>query len=247
MEAEKANVSSGAAACRSRSCWFVGTLIRLVVNLDCLVLQCRSICFLEQRARWCLRHNSVCTVICTSGLESVSASLCLMSRAMEKKTCSTLRFVFALWNTQCSVKSKQLSLQRPISFQKKWQWKEQTIQAATYSFEKFDAILISQCLAFRSRDSLEKQQEQETNKLLTSNPQGKLSIWPQLQSGDTVWMNIKDKNCDVPFYSHPYQPCCQPKFCWHYQRHVAQYSESSSECLYCQIKQQWQNSSKWNN
>lgn len=36
----------------------------------------------------------------TSALESVSASLCLMSLAIEKKTSSTFRFVFALCNRQ---------------------------------------------------------------------------------------------------------------------------------------------------
>lgn len=34
----------------------------------------------------------------TSDLESVSASLCFISFAIEKKTSSTFRFVFALWN-----------------------------------------------------------------------------------------------------------------------------------------------------
>lgn len=36
----------------------------------------------------------------TSALESVSASLCFISLAIEKKTCSTFRLVFALCGTK---------------------------------------------------------------------------------------------------------------------------------------------------
>ena len=43
----------------------------------------------------------------TSALESVSASLCLISLAIEKKTSSTFKFVFALCNFQASQHKKK--------------------------------------------------------------------------------------------------------------------------------------------
>ncbi|KAF7823573.1 uncharacterized protein G2W53_021717 [Senna tora] len=71
----------------------------------------------------------------TSVLESVSASLCFISLAIEKKTSSTFRFVFALCNRR--------TFSAFIT-----QFKELTPSKAcsTYSFKEFNPVLIGQCL-----------------------------------------------------------------------------------------------------
>ena len=59
----------------------------------------------------------------TSALESVSASLCLISLAIEKKTSSTFKFVFALCNSQASQhKKKEERKKNPTS-----QYKQQSL------------------------------------------------------------------------------------------------------------------------
>lgn len=54
-----------------------------------------------QRGNHCGTHHNVQKgwAVGTSGFESLSESRCLMSLAIEKNTCSTFRFVFALCNS----------------------------------------------------------------------------------------------------------------------------------------------------
>ena len=82
----------------------------------------------------------------TSALESVSASLCFISLAIEKKTCSTFRLVFALCNTQHSI----------ISVYLKDLLKQLQAVEFTHRFKKLDPVLICQCLALGGGHSLEK-------------------------------------------------------------------------------------------
>ena len=69
------------------------------LDLDSSILQTGN------RAKMLCKRKWICPIYemgCTSGFESVSESLCLISLAIEKKTCSTFRFVFAL----CGKKKK---------------------------------------------------------------------------------------------------------------------------------------------
>jgi hypothetical protein len=81
----------------------------------------------------------------TSDFESVSASLCLMSRAIEKKTSSTFMLVFALCISIISaLKTAQ------------WFWNDfpTRVLSAAYSFEKLDTVFICQSLTLWSWNSL---------------------------------------------------------------------------------------------
>jgi hypothetical protein len=80
----------------------------------------------------------------TSDFESVSASLCLMSRAIEKKTSSTFRFVFALCTGTHSVLEDEQFMCAILI----WALR------ATYSLKKLDAVFICKRLTLRSWHSL---------------------------------------------------------------------------------------------
>lgn len=80
----------------------------------------------------------------TSAFESVSARRCLISLAIEKKTSSTLRFVFALCNSNVFQPTTLHSCQKITQLE----------EQATHSFKEFDPILISKRLSFGCRHSL---------------------------------------------------------------------------------------------
>lgn len=86
----------------------------------------------------------------TSTLETFSASLCLISLAIEKKTSSTFIFVFALCRTIffCCKQNTWQAFHRYITL---WHL------VATYSFKELDTILIGKSLTLGGRHSLWKE------------------------------------------------------------------------------------------
>lgn len=82
----------------------------------------------------------------TSALESLSASLCLISLAIEKKTSSTFKFVFALWNIHHlqDIWSELTIHERNL----------RTVKHFTHSLEELDTILVCESLSFWCRNGL---------------------------------------------------------------------------------------------
>lgn len=88
------------------------------------------------------------TCFFTSAFVSLSVSLCLMSLAIDMKTCSTFRFVFAL--------CKQQFPNTLFSSKRKRRQKHIIIMCffSAHRLEEFDSILISQGLSLWCWDSL---------------------------------------------------------------------------------------------
>ena len=76
----------------------------------------------------------------------MSASLCLISLAIEKKTSSTFMFVFALCKSSSTVNIMKSHFINE---------KSDCQTSSTHGFEKLDTILISKGLTFGGRHSLE--------------------------------------------------------------------------------------------
>jgi len=95
---------------------------------------------------------------CTSGFESVSESLCLISLAIEKKTCSTFRFVFAL----CGKKNNKLCIRNKSNVRHMYLEKSDInyqlccnkALSSTNRFKEFYPIFIGKSLPLRSGNSL---------------------------------------------------------------------------------------------
>jgi hypothetical protein len=149
----------------------------------------------------------------TSAFESVSASLCLMSRAIEKKTSSTFMLVFALCISIISaLKTAQ------------WFWNDfpTRVLSAAYSFEKLDTVFICQSLTLWSWNSL--------RRIICSIKCSILIIGDMCtcitKRMDKEWVCVAK-----PFCFHPCQPCSPLISCWRCQKHAAQCCESNSWCL----------------
>ena len=93
------NNCSGAAASWFLCIWCISFPFGL--DLDSSILQTGNRAKMLCRRKWI---GPIYEMGCTSGFESVSESLCLISLAIEKKTCSTFRFVFALWGKKINNK-----------------------------------------------------------------------------------------------------------------------------------------------
>jgi hypothetical protein len=124
--------------------------------------------------------------VLTSAFVSVSVNLCFMSFAIDMKTFSTLRFVFALCNN-CNhisnLKSILMKNSRHVLF-----------FYLAHRLKEFDSILISQSLALCCWNSL--------NKKITN------------QYTIIKLLKVKYATKDyLPFCFHPYQLCYQPIFC----------------------------------
>lgn len=154
--------------CTATASWLLGSLSTTcsgiwLINFNCLRLQpptSKNICklyvkgfalegdmnliFWKESRWWKLKIPQ--QVINTSALESDSASLCLISLAIEKKTSSTFKLVFAL----CI----QIIWIRKLK-EREFQHSQVTQQyIVTHSFKELDTILISKCLTLWGRHSL---------------------------------------------------------------------------------------------
>lgn len=143
----------------------------------------------------------------TSALESVSASLCLMSFAIEKKTSSTFKFVLALWHVKWL-----------ISFYCEANKYDQCRQSKLTIFG-----LQFQRTWFRIH-------QQVLDPLLLVRPETKY-VLPKKNA-----MNLTNHRCEwnshvlctIPSCSRPYRLCSLLRSCWHYRKRAARCYESSS-------------------
>ena len=123
----------------------------------------------------------------TSVFESVSASLCFISLAIEKKTSSTFIFVFALCLNYYNTKWQKDNI---------WLWKKVTckftvairdINKFTHSLEELNAIFISKCLPLWGGNSLCKKKKNRKKKdslrsmLVTSKASNNKSLYTTRQ------------------------------------------------------------------
>lgn len=133
-----------------------------------------------------MRGKAKSTNTPTSGLVSVSASLFLMSLATEKKTCSTFKFVFALYTTRNFRKNMSAS---------EWQWLD------NHKMNQYLNTVSKNLMPYSSASAC---------------PLAVGTAWKRMQLCKleiTLHFKIwRATQRSLPFCFHPYQPYFQPIF-----------------------------------